>query len=186
MNKRLCASRTSWDYLCGILMFFALAITVIGSVIFVRSEASGGPVSGLGDGLFFLIWIFGLAGTVICFIENATGKKIMAIIGFGWSSLSSTWDFIVNRCGENDLCAYDTSQSAWLAAICLVILASLLFYDKKKEKIAPAGKVFIKVLARSMVVVWACALLLAVASFNKPLPLRIDRTVHPTTQQFSN
>ncbi|GKQ30131.1 hypothetical protein [Pseudomonas syringae] len=72
------------------------------------------------------------------------------------------------------------------AAICLVILASLLFYDKKKEKIAPAGKVFIKVLARSMVVVWACALLLAVASFNKPLPLRIDRTVHPTTQQFSN
>ncbi|MCD5972721.1 hypothetical protein [Pseudomonas quasicaspiana] len=167
-------------------MFSALAITIIGSVIFLKPEAAGGPMSGLGDGLFFFIWVFGLAGTVICFIGNAAAKIIMAIIGFGWSSLSSIGGFIAHRCGENDLCSYDTSQNIWLAAICLVILASLLLYDKKKEKIAPAGKFFITVLARSMVVVWACVLLLALATFNKPLPLQIDRTAHPTTEQFGN
>ncbi|MCD5978978.1 hypothetical protein [Pseudomonas quasicaspiana] len=167
-------------------MFSALAITIIGSVIFLKPEAAGGSMSGLGDGLFFFIWVFGLAGTVICFIGNATGKTIMAMIGFGWSSLSLIGGFIAHRCVENDLCSYDTSQNVWLAAICLVILASLLLYDKKKEKIAPAGKTLIKVLARSMVGVWTCVLLLALATFNKPLPLQIDRTAHPTTEQFGN
>ena len=167
-------------------MFSALAITIIGSVIFLKPEAAGGPMSGLGNGLFFLIWVFGLAGTVICFIGNATGKTIMAMIGFGWSSLSLIGGGIAHRCVENDLCSYDTSQNVWLAAICLVILASLLLYDKKKEKIAPAGKTLIKVLARSMVGVWACVLLLALATLNKPLPLEIDRTAHPTTEQFGN
>ncbi|WP_239642838.1 hypothetical protein [Pseudomonas congelans] len=184
MNKRLRASLTRWDLFCGILMFSALVTTAIGSVIFVKLSVSDGVMSGLGDGLFFLLWVFGLAGMIICFIGNATGKIIMATIGFGWSSLSSIWVFIVHGCGENDLCFYDTSQNAWLAAICLAILASLLFYDKKKAKIAPVGKFLIKVVARSMVVMWACVLLLAVATLNKPLPLRIDRTAHPTTQQF--
>lgn len=110
----------------------------------------------------------------------------MAMIGFGWSSLSSIGGFIAHRCGENDLCSYDTSQHVWLAGICLVILASLLLYDKKKEIIAPAGKTLIKVLARSMVAVWACVLLLTLATLNKPLPLRIDRAAHPTTEQFGN
>lgn len=35
-------------------MFSALAITIIGSVIFLKPEAAGGPMSGLGNGLFFL------------------------------------------------------------------------------------------------------------------------------------
>jgi hypothetical protein len=184
MKEKQRTEKTRWELFCGILMIVALVITVIGAIVFIRPRATNGPMSGLGDGLFFIVWIFGLIGLVFCYVENATGKKQIAIIGFGWSALSLIWDVIAHKCDYADeSCSYDTSHNGWMLAICISVFVVLLFYDKTKDKIPTVGKLLIKVFARSMVVVWACALLFSIAMFNKPLPLRIDRTAHPITPQ---
>ena len=126
--------------------------------------------------------MFGIFGLFVLFIENAAGKKLFAIFGIGCSILLLAWDLIVYKCPENEQCLEDVSGNGWLLAICLAVLAALLIYDKKKKKIPTVGKFLIKVFSRSMIVVWACALLFFVATINKPLPLHIDRTTHPIKQ----
>jgi hypothetical protein len=182
MKKWLCTTHTRWE----IFMFVALAITLLGSIPFFVPSATDGRMGGLGVGLFFSIWVFGVFGLFVLFMENAAGKKLFAILGIGCSILLLAWGLIIYKCPENELCLEDINGNGWLLTICLVVLASLLAYDKTKEKIPPLGKCLIKVFARSMVVVWACALLFFVATVNKPLPLRIDRTAHPVTQEVEH
>lgn len=186
MKNKLNAVKTRWQMFCGLLMAVALGITLLGSLPFFRPNATNGSMGGLGDGLFFGVWLFGVFGLIVFFIENATGKKLFAILGVGWSILGLAWGLLVYSYPYNQLCLHDTTNNGWLLAASLAVLVSLFAYEKTKEKIPPFGKFLIKAFARSMVVVWTCALLFAVATFNRPLPLRIDRTAHPITQQSGN
>jgi apolipoprotein N-acyltransferase len=129
------------------------------------------------------VWLFGIFGLSVCFLENAAAKNLLAMLGIGWSILALAWGWVAYRCSANELCQYDTSDNGWLLVMCLSFLVALLFYDKKKDKIPTVGKFLIKAFARSMVVLWACALLFSVATFNEPLHLRIDRTDHAITPQ---
>jgi hypothetical protein len=136
--------RKYWEILCGALMFVALGFTLFGSIAFVKSKG------GLGDALFFLIWGFGFIGMLIFHLENAFGKLPLTIIGLGWSAGATIWNYITYRCPDNEICAYDSSGSAILIAVCLVSLGALLAYDKKKDKIPRVGAIAIKILTRLM------------------------------------
>lgn len=179
MKKEIDVAKTRWEILCGFLMVVALGITLLGSFPFFRPQGTNGPMGGMGDGLFLAIWLFGIFGLSVCFLENAAVKNLLAMLGIGWSILALAWGLVAYRCPANELCLHDTSDNGWLLIICISVFAALLFYEKTKDKIPAVGKFLIKAFARSMVVVWTCALLFSIATFNEPLHLRIDRTAHP-------
>lgn len=186
MNNDSNTDQHRWRLFFALVMASALAITLAGTIIFLRPQETNGPMSGLGAGLFFLIWAFGLTGLCLCHIGHANGRWQMTLIGFTWSILSLTWDSIARGCNVNDPCAHDTSDNGWMIAICLMVFASLLVYDKTREKIPPASQMFIKVIVRTLIAAWVGSLLFIIAMFNQHLPLQIDRTAHPLTQQSAN
>ena len=53
MKNELNGTKTRWEIFCGILMFVALAITLLGSIPFFVPYATDGRMGGLGVGLFF-------------------------------------------------------------------------------------------------------------------------------------
>lgn len=166
MNKQRYGIITRWEICCGILMLLALLITIFGSFVLFAPHAINGPMGGLGDGLFFVIWLFGALGLFVLFMANAFGKKVFAILGFGCSIAALVYGLVSYRCLANELCLYDTSDNLWLIAVCSTLLVALFVYDKKKEKIPTIGKTCIKVFLRSMIIAWACTLFFFAITLN--------------------
>ncbi|WP_143131365.1 hypothetical protein [Noviherbaspirillum humi] len=166
-----------WRVACSFLMVVALAVTILGSLSFFSAGLGDGPpMNGMGDGAFFLVWVFGLTGIFLCYLAGAAGRRTVAILGFGWSSLALLWRLIVYQCAIEEFCTVESSENTTLLVICIAVICALLFYDRKKENFPSAVNVFTKVIAWLLIILWACSLAVFVVSFNKPLSIQIKRS----------
>ena len=162
-----------WEQFCCALMVAALACTLFSSLVFVRPVSSDGVMSGTGGVLMFGLWLFGMSGIFLCFLERAVARVPVMLLGYGWSAIALTYAMIVYACPFNELCMNDTTDYGWFLAGTLVALGILLFYEKKRSGLSRRVTIAVRVLALPLLLAWTLALAYAAANLHKPLALRI-------------
>ena len=168
MNSSTTKGRV-YQVFCGLVMFLATAVSLLGTLPFLRHYDPAGQGPSIGDGLILLIWVFGLLGVALGFIAEAPAKRPMALIAFGWSIAALAWDAVFNACPANVACARDVSDHAVLLGACFVSGIALLIYDKYLPRLPVSGRTVTKGLGGILVMIWVAALLLAAILVNKPI-----------------
>lgn len=151
-------ARSYWEPLCGLSMGVALVGALISLILTLACEEAGG-MDGWFYALCFAMWAFAGVGLVLCYLNNAKGRRPMAIAGVGGSALGYACQAIACGSGMRTRCASPAGFYGSAAIVCAFILFLLLEFSKQENRMSPMVRVITGWIARLLMAAWLAVLL---------------------------
>ena len=156
MHDTIKSPDNGWRTVCNLPMLLALVVVVLGSAPLFGPCDCGGDVSP-GDLMFMVPWTYGMLGLALCYLEDATLKKPLGIVGLAWSGFTLLWMSLSSTTamdGATLVYPFGRGGNMVLLAACLVAGMALVAYDRHRK--AMPGRVVVSVTwaARLVLVAW--------------------------------
>ena len=148
-----------WQTTCTVLMLCATGAVIYGTLP-ALIRVSGSNEFGLRNLLYIVIWLYGLLGVTLCYIEDAILKKPLAIISFTWTAISLLWSLVRDVISSHETTAtypFNSDGNVLFLLSCFAIWICLFIYSGKPIRQADSKTRTTRWVAHFLVAVWACA-----------------------------
>jgi hypothetical protein len=167
LNNRAIAVKNDWQIICTILMFFSSGAVIYGSlpalkIVDVRSEWE------LKALLYFLIWLYGLLGTTLCYLENAAFKKRLGALSFTWSAISLFWSAMARANVSNGTASsypFSPDGNILFLGACIIAGVLLIIYDNRQNQTSNMRTMLVQWTVHVLIAIWICIPLAALVLF---------------------
>lgn len=165
-------TQARWERFCGVVMAAALLFVLFGTIVFVRPSGMGGPMSGAGDGLAIVLWVFGMVGMVAGFLQQAEKRTLLINLGLGWSIIALFASLLLYQCPFNEMCERDSDGNGTILLWCVAVRVVLHTYDTYQEWFHRGVQLAVRGVSLLVLLTWIGGILAALASAAGWLPLR--------------
>lgn len=156
MQETIKVADNGWRTVCNMPMLLALVAVIVGSAPLFGPCDCGGDVSP-GDLMFMVPWAYGMLGLALCYLEDATLKKALGIVGLAWSGFTLLWMSLSSTTamdGAALVYPFGRAGNMVLLAACLAAGMALLAYERHRDTLPEPVVASVKWGTRLMLAAW--------------------------------
>jgi hypothetical protein len=123
-----------WQLVCTFFMIFATGAVIYGSLPSLVG-LSGSNDFNLQSFFHATVWVYGLLGVSLCYLEDAVFKNWLATFNFTWSAILLLWTLILDVASKIETPAtypFNPDGNTLFLLICFASWAALYVHDKRK------------------------------------------------------